>query len=936
MSGLWKAIDQAIDRKNGVDTTTQTQPRDYHSGTGVQSVRQSADMTYSEARHRAILSRPTWEKRLLIGTYIFPFVLGLYGAILAPYWFVTQIIEGAFSGSMMMLVVWIPVRLHTNSRARRLMYSTATTPATKSKFARVVDGAFQESWHLTFGEDELVFTDPKNGHVMRGGYKRIRDGSDLSFETIQYARGKDGKPSSDFAFPDEFIAKNMVARVTIPAQLADAKVSFANHFINILNDRVKLPNIVTWHMVWKNAEGAIFPLLRPTLPDMVGFGNFFDGRYQTYPKVFLGLGAGKKPMFVDFHEHAHLMMAGTTGGGKSNQLNVMLVSLLLERYFGQREIHIWLVDMKRVELGFYRDYVDGVLTNDESAFEVINFFSRKMMERYEYMEANGIRNFLHSDMKDEYFLVVDEAAQLFGNFSESKQKKEAREAAYDSFSKVMALGRAAGFHILLATQRPDSESINLRERELMGWRVAGKLTSAMSSSMALGEQDHAATELDGTKGRMVVKKIGTQAEQYQAVYLPDEELFDILRHFDDKPQPKRIEIDNTVTNTKKFTHDDVFEPFVFESPKPPKIEKKNDDSKPSINKKEEDFGFTGDLENVVGDTVSSENVKKKKHIEGLMYDENDQISGREPLADPISGEVVIPPEPKRALRKVRISDVEEELKKFVGLESLKKEMLDYSKIIQIQKQREEQGLPASKMSYHAMFLGNPGTGKTTFARILGDIFVASGVLKLGHIVEVDRSQLVGGYIGHTAKITYAKCVQAMDGVLLVDEAYELFSKSGANDSSGSESLNAIMKFMEDFRDRIVVVFAGYPAETRKLYTINPGMRSRIGKEFVFEDYSDMEMVKIFIEYARQNQYRIEPDTLSSAANYITAVASPLRGTKEFANARLVRNVWEEVVRRQSLRLSSMKKKDIDRDALTTILPEDFPPLPSDSEGGWTV
>jgi S-DNA-T family DNA segregation ATPase FtsK/SpoIIIE len=155
-------------------------------------------------------------------------------------------------------------------------------------------------------------------------------------------------------------------------------------------------------------------------------------------------------------------------------------------------------------------------------------------------------------------LIVDETAQLFGNFRESKKKRDEREAAYYSFAKVMAMGRAAGFHLIMATQRPDSESINLRERELMGWRIAGKLTSAMSSSMLLGEQDHTAAELSGKKGEMILKKIGSQAERYQSVYLPDEELFYILQHFDDNSQPEKITIETVVSNSEENNHDDVF------------------------------------------------------------------------------------------------------------------------------------------------------------------------------------------------------------------------------------------------------------------------------------------------------------------------------------------------------------------------------------------
>jgi AAA+ superfamily predicted ATPase len=924
---IFESLEKVIDKKSNTSVSDVPQPRDYQLGVNVGApVRVSADMTFYEARHRAIIARPAWLRRVVVGSYFIPVALAVWDAMLSSHSSVVLNVFGGVAGGLMIdSAFWIPLKLYTNARARRIMYATATTSKNQTKFARVFDLAFQEAWHLTFGVDDLNFV-ASNGHVMRGQYRRVRDGSDLHFDAVNYTRDSHGKISGDYVFSKEFVEKNRVAGVRIPAQLASAKTTFADHLINILNDRIKLENLNTWHVQWNGVDGFVFPLMSPTLPNVVRFGNFFDGRYMTYPKILLGAGAGNTGKYVDLHEHAHLLMGGTTGGGKSNQLNVVLVQLLLERFEGRRDIHIWLVDMKRVELSMYRKYVDQVLTDDESAFQVLTFFAEKMKERYEYMEEHGIRNFLDSDMNDEYFLIVDEAAQLFGEFKEPRDLKEKRQAAYDAFSRVMALGRAAGFHIIMATQRPDADSIGLRERELMGWRIAGKLTSTISSSMVLGEQDHAATQLSGKKGEMVFKKIGQLAEPYQAVFLPDDELADILHHFDDKPQPERITFDDD-TKEKEMTKDEVFE--FFNEKKAPKPPKTSDDSKVKKDDKKDEFGFDGDVKDLVADDTET-TKKAKKHIEGFVY-ENDEIVGRVPAPDPIGKEPLIPAEPKRALRKVRQSDIDARLSEFIGLDKLKTEMQDYARIVEIQKMRENEGLAVSAMSYHSMYLGNPGTGKTTFARVLGDIYVAAGVLKVGHVVEVDRSKLVAGYIGQTAKLTYAKCVEALDGVLFVDEAYTLTGVTGSHDTTGQEALDTIMKFMEDYRDRIAVIFAGYPDETRKLYDMNPGMRSRVGREFIFEDYDDIELVRIFLSLVKKNQYKVDDNVVSAVAVYISSIATPLRGTKEFSNARLVRNIFEEVIRRQSLRLAKMPKKSMDRDALITITQADVPVIKNEED-----
>jgi AAA+ superfamily predicted ATPase len=307
----------------------------------------------------------------------------------------------------------------------------------------------------------------------------------------------------------------------------------------------------------------------------------------------------------------------------------------------------------------------------------------------------------------------------------------------------------------------------------------------------------------------------------------------------------------------------------------------------------------------------------KKHF---VYNEKEELIGRVPVDNYLEKEVKIPPIPETEMRHVRMQEIEEQLSFFVGLTSLKKEMQDYAKVIQVMKERANRGLISPPLNLHAMFLGNPGTGKTSFARILGDVYVATGMLRVGHVVEVDRSKLVGAYVGHTAKLTYAKCVEALDGVLFVDEAYTLMGDT--KDAFGTEALNTIMKFMEDHRDRIAVVFAGYPEETKKLYQVNPGMQSRISKEFYFTDYSNEELLTILHRLFQESGYVLENGVDELLFQVIADQSKTIRGTKEFSNARMARNLFESVIRQQFIRLANLTSRN--EEELVKIVPLDIP------------
>ena len=196
-----------------------------------------------------------------------------------------------------------------------------------------------------------------------------------------------------------------------------------------------------------------------------------------------------------------------------------------------------------------------------------------------------------------------------------------------------------------------------------------------------------------------------------------------------------------------------------------------------------------------------------------------------------------------------------ELDRLIGLENIKHEVRTLTNFLNVQRQREAAGLPITQLSLHMVFNGNPGTGKTTVARIVGKVFGAMGVLSKGHLIETDRSGLVAEYAGQTGPKTNAKIDEARDGVLFIDEAYTLISAEG-EDPFGHEAVQTLLKRMEDDRKRLVVILAGYPREMETLLRSNPGLSSRFSRHLEFIDYTPLELAKIFGLMCEKNHYRL--------------------------------------------------------------------------------
>lgn len=273
-----------------------------------------------------------------------------------------------------------------------------------------------------------------------------------------------------------------------------------------------------------------------------------------------------------------------------------------------------------------------------------------------------------------------------------------------------------------------------------------------------------------------------------------------------------------------------------------------------------------------------------------------------------------------------LEDPMQELEAMVGLKNIKQEVKQLANFLKFEEERERQGLPKSEITLHMVFCGNPGTGKTTVARILGKILKNLSILKKGHLIETDRAGFVAGYAGQTSQKSHQLIDAALDGILFIDEAYSLFAEDG-NDAYGAEALQVLLKRSEDDRKRLVVILAGYPEEMTRLLRSNPGLSSRFHHRFDFPDYAVEELGQIFESLCTARQYVIPPHL---RLKLILGFEMLLKDRDEhFGNGRLIRNLFEQSLRRMASRV--LKEKVLTKESLTTLQSSDvqFPEIPDE-------
>lgn len=293
---------------------------------------------------------------------------------------------------------------------------------------------------------------------------------------------------------------------------------------------------------------------------------------------------------------------------------------------------------------------------------------------------------------------------------------------------------------------------------------------------------------------------------------------------------------------------------------------------------------------------------------GFLEKNQVQTSGKAPEA---------PAEKPAEENKKSFEELMAELDSLVGLDEVKKDVKNLINLVKIRKLRKENGLPVPPMSLHMVFMGNPGTGKTTVARLISALYASIGVLSKGQLVEVDRGGLVAGYVGQTALKTKEAIQSALGGVLFIDEAYSL--SSGGENDFGREAIETLLKAMEDHRDDLIIIVAGYTEPMQGFLDSNPGLQSRFNKYFSFPDYTGEQLLAIFQSQCKKNGYILSEEAEKAAGEFFAALYEN-RGDN-FGNGRDVRNCFEDAVIRQSNRLAAMESPT--KDDLMCFLPEDL-------------
>lgn len=267
-------------------------------------------------------------------------------------------------------------------------------------------------------------------------------------------------------------------------------------------------------------------------------------------------------------------------------------------------------------------------------------------------------------------------------------------------------------------------------------------------------------------------------------------------------------------------------------------------------------------------------------------------------------------------------DVDEllaQLDSLIGLEKIKENVKSLINLVKVRKLREENGLPTTPMSLHLVFMGNPGTGKTTVARLIAKLYYGIGVLSKGQLVETDRAGLVAGYVGQTAAKTKKMIDSAIGGVLFIDEAYALAPGGDGTNDFGREAIETLLKAMEDNRENLVVIVAGYEELMERFISSNPGLESRFNRYFIFDDYNDKELYDIFTSMCGKNKYVLTEDGEKFIKDHLKYIYDTR--DENFGNARDVRNLFENIISAQSDRVAMLKNPTLED--LTGITKEDI-------------
>ncbi|MCB9061897.1 MAG: AAA family ATPase [Halobacteriovoraceae bacterium] len=331
-------------------------------------------------------------------------------------------------------------------------------------------------------------------------------------------------------------------------------------------------------------------------------------------------------------------------------------------------------------------------------------------------------------------------------------------------------------------------------------------------------------------------------------------------------------------------------------------------------RKERSFGNAREVRNVIDRGIVQQSVR--------LTNENKTDFSKDELSTLIFSDFTFSPLDQGDFddfnqQNKQVNSPMEKLNRLIGINEIKSEISELANFVEVSKLRSPNALP--EIGLHMVFTGNPGTGKTTVARILGELFKNLDLLSSGHLVEVDRSQLVAPFVGQTAIKTKETIERALGGILFIDEAYTLF-RNEHSDNFGLECIDTLLKYMEDFRNRLVIIFAGYPEQMDVFLKSNPGLNSRINRTLNFPDFTDEELILIAQSMANEKNYVLD----DKAKNQLGHLIAQQRSKMHFGNARTTRNLLENSYKKHANRMIDLKKtKNLSKEELNTLIEEDF-------------
>lgn len=699
-------------------------------------------------------------------------------------------------------------------------------------------------------------------------------------------------------------------------------------------------------------------------PDVVSIKSVLNSSQFKDTRMELPLAIGKnidgEVFMIDLSMAPHLLIAGSTVQNDSLGLDAIIFSLLYKKH--PNELKLVLIDLGKVELNVYSRIAnkfmaaipddEAIVTNTKKAMLTLNSICQVVNDRNKLFEKAGAYNikeynqmYINRRLRlvdgHEYLpyivVVINEFSDLIMTYG-----KEAEDLIVNIAKKACTVG----IHMVITTRRPSKSIVTDAIKDNIPGRIAFRMNLGSDSQIILGHPD--ANRLVGQGDMFCINN--NELVRVQCAFVNTAEIEIVNEYISQQPGPiepwelpePSIERGDSLSNATMDENslDPLFEEaayFIVNSQQGSTcmIQRRfciGYNRAGRLMDQLEKEGIVGAAQGIKPREVHVKSIDELNlKLAKLAKYPHSTIHQTAPINELLSAQTrtsenqIIEEdlqkkgfcEKSQGKEAVEVLNSMDALNSLIGLASVKEELSSMVNFIKLNRKRTEQGLPVTQIAYHCVFTGNPGTGKTTVARLLAGIFKELGVLKKGQLVETDRSGLVAEYIGQTAVKTNKIIDTALDGVLFIDEAYTL--AQGGSQDYGHEAIATLLKRMEDNRDRLIVVLAGYGSEMKTFIESNPGLRSRFNRYINFPDYTPKELLEIFQSYLDKQQYVLSESALTQTANFLTKEVG--KGKNDFGNARFVRNLFEKAITQQANRLANIES--CDKDMLKRIEEEDI-------------